>query len=574
MQTDDAAFQQLMERAASLSFLVRKHRVSKYNDGRARGSLGKTTKERILVVDQTFGDASIEGGLANQNTFREMLESTRQKYPMAEIVVKRHPEVVRGTKRGCIDENHLKDGRFKILAENIGPYELLENVDHVVTVTSQLGFDALCAGKTVTCFGMPFYAGFGLTEDRVAVDRRTQRRSLSELCAAAWLLYPSYVHPLSGERCDAEEVVEHLGLQRRCYLENEGSTLAVGFSRWKQPFVAPFLEGPDGPAKFAQESELEARVEREKPARVVHWGQRLSPHVRESLRGRGVRVECMEDGFLRSNALGSDLTQPLSIVRDSSGIYYDSTAPSDLEQFLVNHSFSDLERAEGLTLMEVIRASRLSKYNVQKDAPLDLPKAGRVLLVVGQVDDDAAIQLGTKDVGSNEALLRRVRHEHPQAFLLYKPHPDVLSGNRRGALPPEVENLADWVEKERSIGACLDVATEVHTMSSLVGFEALVRGLLVDTYGTPFYAGWGLTRDHLDCGRRGRSLALEELVFATLCHYPRYFEHSRGCFLTAQEAAHVLATSRDSQGRGDASPTLRRKWMRLRRYLGGFFRRA
>ncbi len=574
LQQDAEAASSIRERARGLLALARGAGLSKYNDGSASCSLEPTTQERILLIDQTYGDASIAGGLANSETFDEMVESARAEFPRAELVVKRHPEVSSGKKRGCISAEAIRRCGARILTDPVGPHQLLERVDHVMTVTSQFGFDALCAGKPVTCFGAPFYAGWGLTSDRLKIPRRTKERTIEELCAGAWLLYPSYVHPTFGEPIEAEEALVHLALQRRKYVANEIRTLGLGISKWKRPFVAPFLTGPGCAPRFIEESELASELSKPGTTQVVHWGQRISSTTKELLDQRGARVCCMEDGFLRSNVLGSDLTRPLSLVLDSRGIYYDATRPSDLEHLLEHYPFTDEDRKSGARLAELISALRVSKYNVQKDEPIDLPKATRVLLVVGQVDDDAAIRLGTQDVGSNEQLLRTVREEHPDAFLLFKPHPDVVSGNRRGALSDEAAALADHIEKERSVAACLDVATEVHTMTSLVGFEALLRGISVTAYGTPFYSGWGLTQDRAPCARRTRKLALEELVQGTLNLYPTYFEHESGCFLTAEEAVRHLARLRDREGRGDVSPTVGRQLKRLKRYLGGLIRGA
>ena len=62
-------------------------------------------------------------------------------------------------------------------------------------------------------------------------------------------------------------------------------------------------------------------------------------------------------------------------------------------------------------------------------------------------------------------------------------------------------------------------------MTSLTGFEALLRGIPVTTIGAPFYAGWGLTRDLGSVPARrlaGPRPSLEALVHATLISYPRY----------------------------------------------------
>src|SRR5690606_15867421 len=203
---------------------------------------------------------------------------------------------------------------------------------------------------------------------------------------------------------------------------------------------------------------------------------------------------------------------------DEQGIYYDPTRPSALEGLLRNHPFSEEERALGRELIEIITSQRLSKYNVQEDAPLSLPpmEGKSVHLIIGQVDDDASVLLGSHDVKSSAELLRVVRNQHPDGYLVYKPHPDVVAENRRAPLPADAQHLADWIETSHSISSCLDVASRVHTMTSFAGFEALLRGIPVSTYGLPFYAGWGLTHDTQSCERRTRKLKLEELVCASL----------------------------------------------------------
>jgi capsular polysaccharide export protein len=144
--------------------------------------------------------------------------------------------------------------------------------------------------------------------------------------------------------------------------------------------------------------------------------------------------------------------------------------------------------------------------------------------VPGQVEDDLSIRFGAGEVRSNLALLGAVRAAHPEAFILYKPHPDVLAGHRIGAVPDSAtRRFADRVVEDGSTATLLAVADELHTMTSLTGFEALLRGRRVVVYGRPFYAGWGLTDDieHFD---RGRRLTLAQLVAATLILYPRYLD--------------------------------------------------
>ena len=86
-------------------------------------------------------------------------------------------------------------------------------------------------------------------------------------------------------------------------------------------------------------------------------------------------------------------------------------------------------------------------------------------------------------------------------------------------------------------------------MTSLVGFEALLRGLPVVTYGQPFYAGWGLTRDHAPLARRTRRLSLDELVAGALLRYPRYVNWSARCFVSAEDKVRELRQHQPSRRR-------------------------
>jgi capsular polysaccharide export protein len=235
--------------------------------------------------------------------------------------------------------------------------------------------------------------------------------------------------------------------------------------------------------------------------------------------------------------LGSDLTAPGSLVLDPDGIYYDPTRPSRLENLLQSATFSADELARAARLRQLVIESRISKYNLPAAERLQISaRAGqRVILVPGQVADDASVRLGTQSVGDNLSLLSAVRLANPDAYIIYKPHPDVLSGNRSGSLHGVTSPPWDLLIGQVPLAQCLDVAHEVHTMTSLVGFEALLRGLRVVTYGQPFYAGWGLTSDRAPLGRRTRNLTLDELVAGALLRYPRYMSWSARCFCSAED---------------------------------------
>lgn len=166
---------------------------------------------------------------------------------------------------------------------------------------------------------------------------------------------------------------------------------------------------------------------------------------------------------------------------------------------------------------------------------------------------------------SNARLLAAVRSARPDAFIVYKPHPDVSSGNRIGALAPgEAARWADHVETCHGVTSCIDACDELHTITSLAGFDALLRGKPVTTHGLPFYAGWGLTTD-LATGsalqRRTRRLAIDELVAGALIRYPLYWDPILQGFTTATAVARQLQLERDALVAQGTLDSLRGGWL-------------
>ena len=120
----------------------------------------------------------------------------------------------------------------------------------------------------------------------------------------------------------------------------------------------------------------------------------------------------------------------------------------------------------------------------------------------------------------------RTRELEPDAWLIFRPHPDVEAGHRKGHVPEHrALEFANEIERGGSIISLIDSVNAVHCITSLGGFEALLRGKQVTAHGVPFYAGWGLTTDLGPIPpRRTRQRSLDELVAAALILYPTYFD--------------------------------------------------
>ena len=227
----------------------------------------------------------------------------------------------------------------------------------------------------------------------------------------------------------------------------------------------------------------------------------------------------------------------MSWVIDTQGIYYDATRPSDLESLCLSIEFDALmlERAAALRLKIV--ATNVTKYNVGTQywqRPYDVD---HVILVPGQVESDASLAYGAPLERTNMGLLRAVRLVNPEAYIVYKPHPDVLARLRLAGLNEDSANLwCDEIVTDVAMGDLLTKVDEVHLLTSLAGFEALLRQKPVTCYGQPFYSGWGLTHDIILSTRRSRRLSLDELVAAALIMYPLYLSRDSKDLITPEQA--------------------------------------
>jgi capsular polysaccharide export protein len=310
--------------------------------------------------------------------------------------------------------------------------------------------------------------------------------------------------------------------------------VAIGFSWHKKTLVRRFFQG----SEVIFKTKLHVTTEQDKAALLV-WQR---PRLKEATPGQ---VLAIEDGFIRSVGLGAELVAPLSWAIDRRGMYYDSRSVSDLEHILQHTDFTAklLLRAEQLRHRLV--AEGVTKYNVGagqwlRESSREVGQA-RVILVPGQVESDASLRFGAPVLTSNSDLLQAVRLANPEAYVLYKPHPDVMAGLRKqGENDAQAHQWCNEVLSDVAMGHLLTQVDEVHTLTSLTGFEALLRDKKVVCYGQPFYSGWGLTEDKVGLARRTRTLSINALVAGVLILYPVYVSRSTGRYTSPERALDEL----------------------------------
>ncbi|NRA31196.1 MAG: capsular polysaccharide biosynthesis protein [Parvularculaceae bacterium] len=558
--TESADSEPVADTPALMRMLVR-HALGKFNRFE-----GFTAPEQIndeafdaIVVDQIAGDLSIEGALASGVDFERMLEAAFDENPGGRVAVKQHPYDGVGGRQGHLRAAAQRYGA-EILSTTAPWIRYAQNANRVYIVSSNAGLEALLAGAQVTCFGVPFFGGWGLTDDRQSCDRRTASPTLEQLCQAVYGAYGQYWNPGQNRPGTAlalaRSIVAH---QRHHHLLGNGLALH-GVPKLKRSHIAPFL--PRGAPLNVKKSP--ARTSTTSGPTGV-WASRLLKSQDAQASWEGHPRLHVEDGFIRSAGLGADLIRPSSLVFDRRGIYFDPSTTSDLEHALEHDDLDEEQLQRGAELIERLKTTRISKYNVGQTEDLRATSSKRVILVPGQVANDASVLRGGGTIRSNEQLLEAVRASNPDAFVIYKPHPDVEVAGRPGFVP-HADRLADQVLTGASALSAIEACDEIHTLTSLLGFEALLRDKAVTTYGQPFYAGWGLTNDRAPVARRTRKRTLAQLAYITLIAYPLYVSPTTNEPCTPEDVIEALASGLNSK----PSIPLGRSTLRLLRKLKTF----
>lgn len=514
--------------------LIKKYKISKYNNNLdIPDDYFQKDEKRVLIITQTANDASLEFGLAKDFKTLDMIKDAIKENPKSKIYIKTHPDVLSGKKQSDLDINSLPKECI-LITENFNPIALLEFFDKVYTKTSGMGFEALMQECECICYGMPFYAGWGLTKDKLECKRRIQKRSLEEVFYAAYILYSEYFNPYLNQKSNIFDTIQTLAKYKDIEKVNSNRHFMLGFTLWKRHFIKPFFKAKNNEIIFLNSIKSLVRYKLKEDDKFFIWGKKddentlknllLTKAKEQNLTNFTPKISSVEDGFIRSISLGSDLTRPFSLIVDDKGLYIDPNKPSKLEELLQNEIFDENMLNRAKNIIKILLENRFSKYNGLKHEDLKInAKIGqKIILIPAQVEDDASMILGGFGLSTLD-LLKEVRDKNQDAYIIFKPHPDVLSGNRVGLKDETlILEFCDEIVKDCSIDSAIKIADEIHTITSTSGFDALLRSKKVFTYGMPFYAGWGLTKDKHKCERRTRKLSLEELVAGTLITYPRY----------------------------------------------------
>ena len=496
---------------------------------------------------------------------RSLVARVQREFPAGHIVYRPHPEdLLRGTyDRGI-------GAIVPVLNNHVALPDLVPFVERVCVNGGLGGFEALVHGAQVTVLGDAFYSGHGLTDDRNRPPRSRQL-SLDEL---VWCVYFESTRNSSASPRSPHAMIDDLIAQRSRVaarrtlgLEDAprrrtAATLRIG-PEWREAIEAMMPEFRFLHLERSDEPHLASTLRKLKGSHpdlhMVLWGYFEPSKLKQIVEDQDIPVLRFEDGFLRSVGIGAEkdawgnTNLPTSIALDSRGIYFDRHRESDVEKLIREYPFDDdpwlLDRARAA--MQRIRDEGLTKYNLTERQDLsDLvgPRTGRRVLVLGQVEKDASIRFGCSRTITNNDLVRIAARENPDAEILYKPHPVVLRGAAdEGSNPRRVGGICRILYGDINLPDLFDYVDHVYVITSGAGFEALIKGLPVTTFGANFYAGWGLTDDRDGLERRRERRSLEEVFAAFYILYCRYYNHLLHAPLELEGALDYLCDERVRQ---------------------------
>ena len=416
-----------------------------------------------------------------------------------------------------------------VIDRALDPWVLLDRADRVYSAGGEIGFLALLAGIPVTAFAASYYSGWGATDDVAGVPascvppdgRRDFRRGLPGRDALP--------RPVPQCRHKFEEALAILADWRRLDEANRGIAVCVGMSFWKRRRIAEFVRSSAGEPQFhairsraplPRRAALRAAARRDRGLGLASAGR-----ARRSGRARGHPAD---PGRGRVHPLGrAGVGLPaagLARVRHKRHVLRPA-ADERPRTPAAGGGFPGAAAGAGRAARGAARHARHHEIQPRRRRQrFDLPADRRRILVPGQVEDDLSIRFGAGAVRTNlELLARSGRRTRTPTFSTSRiPTCSPATASARSPRPKRAGSPTFSCPTARR-PSLLAVVDELHTMTSLAGFEALLRGRRVVVYGRPFYAGWGLTTD-MSSFDRGRRLSLAQLVAGTLILYPRYLD--------------------------------------------------
>lgn len=231
---------------------------------------------------------------------------------------------------------------------------------------------------------------------------------------------------------------------------------------------------------------------------IYIWGYKAPDFFIDYIREHDLDVFFLEDGFIRSAPDDESKSPPLSIVMDSQAPYFDTTRPNDLTDLIANFDFEQdsYDDQWAQQMLDYYVSHRVSKYNHQPYvdvAPIYGIKDKKRVLVLGQVPHDDSLKYGGGESITLIDVVNKAIEDNPEAQIIIKPHPMTLDD-----CISSLHNLNCLIlTQDIHLVDALQSIDHVYTITSLGGFEALLRGKEVTVLGKPFYKSLCVKNHHI-----------------------------------------------------------------------------
>lgn len=251
---------------------------------------------------------------------------------------------------------------------------------------------------------------------------------------------------------------------------------------------------------------------------IYIWGYKAPNYFIEYIRKQNLDIFFLEDGFIRSGPDDDSSAPPLSIMMDSQAPYFDTTRPNDLTDLIASFDFEQNGYDEMLAqeMLDYYVAHRVSKYNHQPYvdvAPLYGVKNKKRILVLGQVPHDDSLKYGGGVGITLLDVVNQAIEENSDAQIIVKPHPMTLDDPSIVSALTELDCLI--LTQSIHLVDALETIDHVYTITSLGGFEALLRGKKVTVLGRPFYKHICISN------AKSNTPSLSQLFY--ICYYSHHF---------------------------------------------------
>lgn len=313
-------------------------------------------------------------------------------------------------------------------------------------------------------------------------------------------------------------------------------SLLVGFSNWKLFFIEKFIK-----EKFLFSTKkinfinlfFHILFAPTKPKKIYIWGYEIGHWALLVSKIFNIKISRVEDGYLRSFDLGKEHNQANSLVIDNESLHFDKNGKSIIHELISEEIDEKITNQHAEYFIKFCKNNFITKYSAINKKHLDtierinnLFPAANFIGVVGQKPNDKSMIYGNPKSYSNFSIFYKALKENKDSIIIFKQHPDVVDNLLTDILIRLfcIFSKRTFFIKDKFLSPIyfINRSNVIYTISSTIGLEALIHDKKTVVFGTPFYAGYGLTEDRVKIERKKKLITKEQLIYNYIYRYCKY----------------------------------------------------